>query len=743
MRNPKVNTDPRIAIVSPLVLSVLAFLATLLLSAPAALASAGCPNEALRAESNVNPTTGRPYSQGLPECRAYEMVSPLEKQAHDAKSGPDGGPLVSPDGDAVGYYSEGAFAEPENTKVIGDRPQVTYVARRSGTGWSTEPALAPASVITEPTAEGFTGDASPDLETLATCGGVGLHKDSGSSQAACATRNADGEWSRTPDYSNLDGVASSIYFWGASADLSAVVWQMPALLPGDTTPGGAIIETLGLGTPAPQLRVVSVNNEGTLLDITEQGFPSAPYFGAARSTPKVEGSVYQAISADGQTVFFEAEPAGGGPLTLYARTGDFAGGTATAPTTVEIASEGTFVGASADGTKVFFTSAQKLTANDNDSTSDLYEYDFNTPAGRHYIDISAGGLGDPSPGSGAEAREGQFENGSVSGSVVAISPDGSHVYFSARTQLTTLPNGNGEHAGPSGGTFCYDTETGETKFVGTLVENTGVQTTPDGRYLIFTTTTHLSPGDTNAGRAVYRYDFQTGEVAWISHAAPGFSMLDAGDDATLAPREEPHNGRDGAMAYYADARRAISENGEYVIFETEEKLQADDVNGASDVYLWHDGTVSLISDGTNPAGVAEPPSMSATGADIVFPTTSQLVGQDTDHLQDIYDARIDGGLPAPQPKPSCAGEACQGAPSPAPTFGVPGTQSLTGGGNQTVPPFAEVLEPGAKPKPKPPTQAQKLAKALAACKRDKSRTKRQACEKTARERYRSKKTPKG
>ena len=705
----------------------------LLLSAPSALASEGCPNEVVRAESNVRPTTHEPYDMGLPECRAYEMVSPVEKQAHDAKSGPDGGPLVSPDGDAVGYYSEGAFAEPENTLVIGSRPQITYIARRTGTNWATDPAIAPASVITEPTPEGFTGDASLDLETLTTCGNVGLHKDAGSSQAACASRNVQGEWIRTPDYSDFNGVASRIQFWGASKDLSAVVWQMAALLPGDATPGGGLFETLGLGSSTPQLRVVSVNNEGTPLDTNNGSY--GPYFGAKSPTSSGEGSVYQAISSDGQTVFFEAAPASGGPLTLDARTGDFGGGTATAPTTVEIAARGTFVGASEDGSKVFFVTTQNLTASDNDNTSDLYEYAFDAPAGKRYIDVSAGGLGDPAPGAGAEVLAGEFENGSVGGSMVAIAPDGSHVYFHASSQLTTFPNGNGEHASPSGGTFCYDTETGETKYVAPSVENIGAQTTPDGRYLIFTTTAHLSPEDTNGGRAVYRYDFQTGEVTWISHAAPGFTMLDEGNNATLAPREEIHNGRIGAMAYYEDARRAISENGEYVIFESTEKLQADDANGANDVYLWHDGTVSLISDGTNPAGVTEPPSMSGTGSDIVFATTSTLVGQDKDELQDIYDARIDGGFPAPTPEPSCAADACQGPQSSSPSFGTPGSQYFTGGGNQTAPPFKAVVEPKSKPKSNPLTNARKFAKALKACHAKRSRRQRTSCEAHARKQF--------
>ena len=50
----------------------------------------------------------------------------------------------------------------------------------------------------------------------------------------------------------------------------------------------------------------------------------------------------------------------------------------------------------------------------------------------------------------------------------------------------------------------------------------------------------------------------------------------------------------------------------------------------------------------------------ASGRDVFFTTADQLVGQDTDTDIDIYDARVDGGFPAPALSPSCSGDACQG-----------------------------------------------------------------------------------
>src|ERR1019366_6622017 len=86
------------------------------LTATPALAAAGegCPNEQVRQESNTSPTTGQPYSLGLPECRAYEMVSPLEKQQHDALTINGAPPVsVSPNGSAIQWSSQGAYAGAE------------------------------------------------------------------------------------------------------------------------------------------------------------------------------------------------------------------------------------------------------------------------------------------------------------------------------------------------------------------------------------------------------------------------------------------------------------------------------------------------------------------------------------------------------------------------------------------------------------------------------------------------------
>jgi hypothetical protein len=450
-------------------------------------------------------------------------------------------------------------------------------------------------------------------------------------------------------------------------------------------------------------------------------------------------------------VFFTAVPNGeqlpaGQKTTVYARVDGEKTVAVSNPSPSECtgcslaakpAQKAAFQGASADGSKVFFTTAQPLLTSDTDTTNNLYEYEFPTATEpSRLVEVSKV----PTPG--AEAN--------VLG-VLRNSPDGSHIYFVASGVLTNETNAEGNPAiAGQPNLYGYDTLTKETKFVATLSAATdnrscqvasalepcelwggltgrdkrrSAQTTPDGRYLVFSSAAHLAENTKNSG-AAYRYDFKTGELTWISHAAPGSKNPNEGKPETVIP---PLNAAEyGADAAADDWNRAISENGEYVVFTTSEKLQADAGEGVTNVYLWHDGKVSMIS-----AEGGASPAISSSGSDIFFETGTRLVGQDTDVQTDIYDARVGGGFPAPA-QPSCSGDACQGSPSPLPSFG-PSASSLFPAGGNPAPPAPPPPPHEEKKKPKL-TPAQELAKALAACKH-KPKNKRAACESQARRRY--------
>ncbi|HET9162089.1 MAG TPA: hypothetical protein VFN89_01420, partial [Solirubrobacterales bacterium] len=95
-----------------------------------------CPNDALRAGASAS----------LPDCRAYEMVSPVDKNGADIVSGyPTVGSYggyvqVAPDGEKITYAAKfPAFAGPSNSFTFNQ-----YLASRGGEGsWSTESLVQP------------------------------------------------------------------------------------------------------------------------------------------------------------------------------------------------------------------------------------------------------------------------------------------------------------------------------------------------------------------------------------------------------------------------------------------------------------------------------------------------------------------------------------------------------------------------------------------------------------------------
>src|ERR1700728_5832 len=111
-----------------LALVALGFSATpaLATTAPAGTGTQGaCPNEHLRAE--------QPYGLALPDCRAYEMVSPRNTNGQDAtKAGVASSARASeaPTGNepAITYPSRASFSEPTGALV-----ENQYVSRRTPT----------------------------------------------------------------------------------------------------------------------------------------------------------------------------------------------------------------------------------------------------------------------------------------------------------------------------------------------------------------------------------------------------------------------------------------------------------------------------------------------------------------------------------------------------------------------------------------------------------------------------------
>jgi hypothetical protein len=127
------------------VATLIAAAATVCAWAAAPASAETCPNAQRRAE--------QPFGHQLPDCRAYEMVSPLNTNGQDAAtSNAQWGPRAAVSGEAITYTSRGLFGEP-----AGGDAENQYLSHRGSEGWSTQsitPLHDPFTTEIEPPYEG-------------------------------------------------------------------------------------------------------------------------------------------------------------------------------------------------------------------------------------------------------------------------------------------------------------------------------------------------------------------------------------------------------------------------------------------------------------------------------------------------------------------------------------------------------------------------------------------------------------
>jgi hypothetical protein len=406
--------------------------------------------------------------------------------------------------------------------------------------------------------------------------------------------------------------------------------------------------------------------------------------------------------------------------------------------------DATFQGAAADGSRVYFTSTQpNEVPGSTDETNNLYLARLDAAGLAEKVRVSAG----DSSGEGARVQ-----------GVTRISDDGTHVFFVAQGVLTATPGPGG--ATPLSGAdnlYAYDATTATLRFVAVLPSSESAlwgddnhraaQATPDGRFLIFDTAARLTADDTDTAVDVYLYDSQLGTLVRVSKGHGGVDANGNNNafDATINTSQFDNgshastNQRTANISLSGPAGRAMSADGSFVFFTSSEALQSTDVNSAPDVYEYHEGVVSLITDGHDPE-TGEPQAnmflaTSSSGRDVFFQTTSVLDPAGGDGAVSIYDARIGGGLPPPPPAAApCAGEACQGAEVQASQPSAPNSATYTGPGN-LPPPVESAAGPVGRPLNGAQIRARRLAAALRACRRGRSGRRRGSCERQSRKRF--------
>jgi hypothetical protein len=656
-------------------------------------------------------TTEPAVSQVLPEGRAYELVTPPDKEGAEDMFRESSGTSLdtgfsSESGDQFVLESRAAFgsfpSSGENLYVFSRHPVAGHPEREE---WGFASLASPALGLQN--LGGGLGAIEPaDFSGVAVLDGVGAPGSElgvsytsllGSPGGPYTTLHADQPTHPSGVEEGRGFPKERTMVLGASRDLGVVVLSStnPAL-----AEGGVCKDDFCSEPPISTLYEWA-GGEVRQLDVQGDGepIPCGAALGSGRSNADAEEEAAEdgAVSADGSKVFFTApDPvvglsyegvkgcptkAGANPPELYVRSGE---------ETVEVSApeEGApehtahfgavFMGAADGGSRVFFTSEGELTANEA-GIHDMELYEYNTETGK-LTRVSAGDSGDAIGGVvPLDERSGVHNNIKEEVKNVIVASDGSRVYFVARGVLAPA---NAEGRSPVQGEsnlYVYDAQTGRISFIASgdgghyePEESMAPETTPDGRYLLFQ---GEMIGKGSVG--LYRYDAEAERVVCVT-CTPS-----APSGVVISP---PSTMQDTAGGTFP--ARAIAEDGS-VFFNTAVSLVAQATNGLTDVYEWHEGTVSLISSGQDSL-----PSFflgaSPNGANVFFGTHARLVPADTGSGGNLYDARVCTTAepciaPAPAREGLCEGDACS-HPAAAPSDATPGSATFSGQGDLTPAP---------------------------------------------------------
>ncbi len=615
------------------------------------------------AESCPNAEYRNGLSAKLPDCRAYELVTPAATNGLSPRA-PDAG------------TSDRGF------------DQWLTPPRGAGAGQSL-------SYITAGTLPGFGGNGVIDGYRAARA--LGEHPAAG--------------WQNSfygPTYAQADPELNhSLLMQGVSSDQSYAIWLVePAesfaeLATGTylRTPAG--FEALGRGDLGGDLgaagRYLSAGGAHAIFSSSTHLEPDAPPAGTEALYDRAAGSTHaEVLSLDAEgsafaqdATYLGANEAGTAVVfgvggALYERRGG---------ATVEVAAApATFAGVSEDGGRVFYAAGTNGEA----------------PAALYVCEVESG----PCAGSGAQspvqiAAAGIFTN---------VSADGSVAYFSSVDTLTGAEENENEEAAGVGARNLYAWDGNDTRFVARLAATdfagiafggisgmnlaawtraigpppaqsgrayAPIRSTPIGGVLAFQSHARLTAYDNKGVGEIYRYDpaAEPGERLTCpscdpSGAAPSADALlqQLDTTATIAHTVIPN----------------LTSDGTALVFTSSDRLLPEDANSAADVYEWRargsswgsaagapscqraGGCLALISSGQGERD-SYLYAMSSDGHDVFFRTLERLVGADVAGSVSIYDARESGGIPESAEAAPCQGDACQGQGAEAPSLPVPTT----------------------------------------------------------------------
>jgi hypothetical protein len=642
----------------------------------AAAPADACANATIRAQQGA-------IAQRLPDCLAYELVSPPSTAGEPVLPS-----VVSPPGNDVLFSSVGGFADVENLMNLG----ALYRAHRTAGGWTT-------SAVGGPPAAEFPFFSTEfewttdwwKVDRPLTMWAVRPVADPSEFQVQMVGRKG-GPWHPVSP-SLAAGLGASVV--ATSTDLSGVVFRGDTRLPmtdgtTDTRTGARASLTVSKRNAdgTIELRQVAQQNGTTFLPTCALVLGTAAN-GVTRGAVARDGlsRIVFSTSGTGCTTAARQRVWASEPFSANPDVFDVSASRCT--TDCGTPQRATFVGGSLDATRLYLTTAEKLLDADTHPGVDLYEYDFRRPTSERLRLVT----GNDTPANVLGA--------------VAVSDDGNRVYFVARGELSGAITGDTAPVLGTPNLYVRTTnpsgDSSVTRFIATLSEGDSSQwgsfqslaMTPDGRYLALTSEAVLTPGKLAGDtlRDVYRIDGETGTIvrAWTNSPDHNGPNRQAG--AVVSGRSA--TGTDGSRERGHIGRRSIADDGSAIYFSSAEPLEDGDVNAKDDAFVWSasTGALTMVSDGRDIHGVT-PQGMSADGTTFFFNSSSRLVPQHTSTSIGLYAARRGGGFPAPEPPAApCAGDACQGAGIDVPPA-TPIASDRAGGGGNASPAVRKTLRVG-------------------------------------------------
>jgi DNA-binding beta-propeller fold protein YncE len=539
----------------------------------------------------VESFTTLPSPSVLPDGRAWEMVTPVEKHSGALVSITrfTGGSIQSSlDGDSLAWLASGpVLSEVEGSRSFEPAQQLST---RGAGSWGTA-SLETAHeqgrglLLPSPTEYHYF---SPDLSTSLVepteptrqVGGVFEHP-ALSAEATEKTMYVRQGPPSAPTYTPLVTASNdsaetefggALEFLDASSDLSHVVFESKVGLTA-SAPSAAGLYEWSAGAP---LKLVSVLPGGLPApdEETGEGFTEEPTLGDGGGTNDRD-----AISSDGTRVFWSEErrfvpeslylsdTATGETIKVNAAQGNGAtetgAGGATLPEPAREQQEVHFQGATGDGTKVFFTDTARLSEESGqeptgeESPTDLYEFELTSSPGAplrgRLVDLTP----DPTAGSA-----------DVLNLITGTSEDGSSVYFVANGALAP---------GATPGRCARAAESSEPPPAGSTCNLYVNQPDPE----------HVGERET---RLIAKLD--SGDAAdW------GAGVTGSGTAGNLSPSQD-----------LAAVTSRVSPNGQYLAFMSERGLTGYDTRDAAsgqldeEVYLYDATSGRVICASCNPNG---------------------------------------------------------------------------------------------------------------------------------------------